>query len=158
MMVRHFLTLGRGLALGTWLVAAGVVAGASAEPVPSDSTVHAAGVAAVPGDSLGARERSPAPRTLADEDSLLLRWGAGKGLNRESHGALAPDRLQHASLAFAAGLALGLVTESPAAAGGGAAALGVGKELTDDHFDRGDLIADLLGAALAALVTAGLRR
>lgn len=76
-------------------------------------------------------------------------------------GALAPDRLQHASLAFSCGLAIGILTREPIAAGGGALALGVSKEIADlrhDRFDRGDLLADLVGASFAALATARLRR
>lgn len=73
-------------------------------------------------------------------------------------GLITPDRLQHVSLSFSSGLALGLVTEEPAAAAGGALLLGVAKELFDPHFDRGDLAADLVGATLAALLTHALTR
>jgi len=75
-------------------------------------------------------------------------------------GALAPDRLQHASLAFSVGLGTGLVTGHPAAAAGAALTLGLGKELFDHRrggrFDWVDLLADAAGAALAAAATAAL--
>jgi len=83
-------------------------------------------------------------------------------------GAIAPDRLQHASLAFSAGLAAGIVTREPAAAAGFALAVGIGKELIDrrtrdahgrpGRFDLGDLLADAVGAALAAGATAAIER
>ncbi len=72
-----------------------------------------------------------------------------------------PDRLQHASLAFSLGLAAGVATRSPGAAAGSAIALGLAKELADRRhvgFDAGDLIADALGAAAAALAVSGLSR
>jgi len=75
-------------------------------------------------------------------------------------GALAPDRLQHASLAFSLGLALGIMSGEPAAAGG-AAALALAKEAADGRrgrFDRGDLLAGLAGAACAALAIAAVER
>ena len=53
-------------------------------------------------------------------------------------------------------LAAGLVTEEPAAAAATAISLGLIKEWLD-HADRGDLIADLLGAALAAWATHSLK-
>ena len=61
------------------------------------------------------------------------------------------------SLAFASGLAAGLVTEELAAAAATAISLGLIKEWLDPRFDRGDLIADLLGAALAAWATHSLK-
>jgi len=76
-------------------------------------------------------------------------------------GALRPDRLQHASLSFSLGLALGIPTREPAAAAGGALALALAKETADRRrgaFDRGDLLAGAAGALLAALATAALRR
>jgi len=36
--------------------------------------------------------------------------------------------------------------------------IGLAKEVFDDHFDRGDLFADAVGAALAAVVVAALIR
>jgi len=75
-------------------------------------------------------------------------------------GALAPDKLQHFSLAFGLGLAFGIMTAEPAAAGG-AAVLALGKEVADgrhDRFDGGDLLAGLLGAGCAALLVVALER
>lgn len=66
--------------------------------------------------------------------------------------------MQHASLAFCFGLALGVASGEPAAAGG-AAVLALAKELSDSRhgrFDRGDLLAGLVGAACAAVVVAAL--
>ena len=39
-----------------------------------------------------------------------------------------------------------------------AAMSGLAKELTDDHLDRGDLVADAIGAGLAACFVAALTR
>jgi len=69
-----------------------------------------------------------------------------------------PDLYQHASLAFASGLAVGLASEKPAAAAATAIALGVLKESLDGHFDRSDLLADLVRAGLAAWATYALSR
>ncbi|HET9328597.1 MAG TPA: hypothetical protein VFQ05_17655 [Candidatus Eisenbacteria bacterium] len=63
------------------------------------------------------------------------------------------DLYQHASLSFAIGLAVGVATEEPAAAAGVSITFGVGKEIFDERFDKTDLLADLVGAGLAALVT-----
>jgi hypothetical protein len=84
-------------------------------------------------------------------------WGPGS-LESPGRGPITPDRLQHASLAFSSGLALGLLTEEPIAAAGGAIVLGLAKEMLDSRFDRGDFAADLVGAALAALVTHAVAR
>lgn len=73
-------------------------------------------------------------------------------------GMLRADRLQHASLSFAIGCGAGLVTERPAAGAAIALSLGIAKEIADDRFDRGDLFADALGAALAAWAVAALTR
>lgn len=76
-------------------------------------------------------------------------------------GLARPDRLQHLSLAFASGLAVGIATEEPLAAGAGALGLGLLKELLDARrggVDALDLAADALGAGLALLATAGLKR
>jgi hypothetical protein len=73
-------------------------------------------------------------------------------------GAFRADRLQHASLAFTIGVGAGLASREPLAGAGVPLALGIAKELTDDHFDRGDLVADAVGAGLAALVVASLTR
>jgi hypothetical protein len=68
------------------------------------------------------------------------------------------DRLQHASLAFASGLAIGVLSDRPEAAAGAAVSLGVLKEFFDDRFDPLDLVADVVGAGLAAIVTFALDR
>ena len=76
-------------------------------------------------------------------------------------GALASDKLEHVSLSFTGGLAIGVLTCQPAAAAGGALVLGLAKELVDrrhSRFDPGDLAADTLGALLAGLATRSLRR
>lgn len=71
------------------------------------------------------------------------------------------DLLQHASLAMTGGLSIGLITREPAAAFGGAVALGLFKELWDarhDRFDWLDVAADVLGAGGSAVVTRALAR
>ena len=76
-------------------------------------------------------------------------------------GVFRADRLEHASLAMTTGLAAGLTTREPAAAAATAVTLGFGKELWDmrrTHFDAGDLLADLVGAAAATLATWALTR
>jgi hypothetical protein len=76
-------------------------------------------------------------------------------------GMLAPDKLEHVSLAFTAGLAIGVWSRAPLAAAGGAVACGLAKELHDrrrTRFDPGDLAADGLGAVLAGFATRSLRR
>ncbi len=94
-----------------------------------------------------------APAAAATPDSTRARaWQTGM---------LAPDRLEHASLSLTAGLMIGVATREPAAAFGGAFTLGLGKELWDrrrTRFDRVDLVADLVGAAAAALITRALDR
>jgi hypothetical protein len=72
-------------------------------------------------------------------------------------GALAPDKLQHFSLAFSLGLAFGIMSGEPAAAGG-AGALALAKEFADTRFDGGDLAAGLIGAGCAVLLIAYLER
>jgi hypothetical protein len=64
-----------------------------------------------------------------------------------------PDLLQHASLAFAIGVGVGALTDQPATAAGVSVSLGIAKEFSDTRFDRTDLLADVVGAALAAAVT-----
>jgi len=100
-----------------------------------------------------------APLAHGDDEARADSLAAAPSAERL--GLIAPDKLQHASLSFASGLAVGLVTREPGAAAGGALTLGVAKELWDmhrTHFDRGDLLADALGAALAAWATHALRR
>lgn len=86
------------------------------------------------------------PAAAMDDDEVMS-WRTGWR---------APDKLQHASLAFTSGLAIGVVTQEPAAAAGGALLLGLAKELWDQRrtrFDPGDLAADAVGAGLAAIAT-----
>jgi hypothetical protein len=72
-----------------------------------------------------------------------------------------PDRLQHASLAFAIGLGAGIITRREGAALGVGLGLGVVKEVLDRNgtgFDPGDLAADAVGVGLATLVVTALER
>ena len=81
------------------------------------------------------------------DDDQVMSWRTGWR---------APDKLQHVSLAFTGGLAIGVVAQEPAAAAGGALLLGVAKELWDrrrTRFDPGDLAANAVGAGLAAIAT-----
>src|SRR5437867_8340210 len=76
-------------------------------------------------------------------------------------GLLRPDRLQHASLALSAGLAAGVLTREPVVALESAVSLGLLKESWDrrrGRFDLVDLAADGIGAGLAAVATAALKR
>ncbi len=76
-------------------------------------------------------------------------------------GVLAPDKLEHVSLAFTSGLAIGVWSRAPLGAAGGALALGLAKELVDrrrSRFDPGDLAADGLGAVLPGIATRSLDR
>jgi hypothetical protein len=112
-----------------------VGANADAQAVP-DSTATPA--TSAPADTLTPRAASP--------DSLDIHWMPGSVTGR-------PDLLLHASLSFAVGLAVGVATEEPAAAAGTSITLGLAKEIYDVRFDKTDLMADLVGAGLAALVT-----
>lgn len=94
----------------------------------------------------------PARSATAADSARVRAWQTG---------ALRPDRLRHVSLSFAAGMGVGIATDSPGTAAGVSLALGVAKELADRRgtgFDPGDLAADALGAVLAAWATAALRR
>ena len=73
-------------------------------------------------------------------------------------GARRPDRLSHASLALAIGVGAGLAGRDPATGAAVVLPLALGKELTDDRFDRGDLAAGIAGAGLAWLIVAALTR
>jgi hypothetical protein len=76
-------------------------------------------------------------------------------------GALAPDRLEHASFSLAIGLAAGIVSARPAAALAVPLALGTAKELRDrrhTRFDPVDLAADGAGALIAMMATRALTR
>jgi hypothetical protein len=101
---------------------------------------------------------APAARATAAEtaaDSLTL---PPPSVRRWQTGMLRPDRLNHASLAFGIGVGVGILTREPLAGTGTALGIGLAKELIDDPFDRGDLLADAIGAGLAGLVVAALRR
>ena len=51
-----------------------------------------------------------------------------------------------------------MLRRAPATGAGVALGIGLAKELTDDHLDRGDLAADAIGAGLAACLVAALTR
>jgi hypothetical protein len=91
----------------------------------------------------------------AAADSLAL---PPPSVRRWQTGVLRPDRLTHSSLALAIGVGVGMMRRAPAAGAGAACGIGLAKELTDDHFDRGDLAADAIGAGLAACIVAALTR
>jgi hypothetical protein len=104
-------------------------------------------------DSTRADSNAVAPRTA--EERAELPTGAAHGWQT---GAFRPDRLEHASLSFALSAGVGAVTRRPGVGAGTALVLGFGKELLDDHVDGGDLAADAVGAALAALLVAAITR
>ena len=111
---------------------------------------HALVLASAPSDSAGPALPAPAPTDSDDVRRPGMRLAF-----------LAPDKLEHASLSFTAGLMIGIGTREPAAALGGSFALGLGKELWDrkrTFFDPRALMADLLGAAAAAWLTSTLVR
>ena len=123
---------------------------AGAHEAPADTTA--------PGSQVVGR----APRDTASDRfgaTVLRVRDSGPGgslalLEQPPHRPFAPDRLQHASLSFAIGLGAGLASDRPSLGAGAAVSLGVIKELLDRRssgFDRGDLIADLVGAGLAGL-------
>ena len=117
-----------------WLMAAS----AQAQTLP-DSAAAVIPETAAPADTL-------TPGAATAPDSLDIHWIPGSTTGR-------PDLLLHASLSFALGLGVGVATEEPAAAAGAAITLGLAKEISDVRFDKTDLLADLVGAGLAALVT-----
>ena len=113
--------------------------------------VLAAGLALCP--AVAARAQTVADSTRVAPIDLRATQGWQQG-------PLAPDKLQHFSLAFSLGLAFGIMSGEPAAAGG-AAVLAVGKEFADarrTRFDGVDLAAGLVGAGCAALLIAFLER
>jgi hypothetical protein len=76
-------------------------------------------------------------------------------------GLLRPDRLEHASFAFTLGLGVGFLSRQPTSAAASALALGLAKEIHDRRhggFDPVDLVADAIGAGLAAVATRAARR
>ena len=135
----------------SWLpLLAGLLLDASAHAEPADSLATP-----VP-DTLGMKVLSP---PLGPADRSPAPGGAWPPVAGSP--LIRPDRLQHASLAFAIGLGAGLLSDEPAVAAGSAAALGLAKEIHDRNhggFDAGDLWADLAGAALAALAIFALNR
>ena len=114
------------------LAPAGIARAEGTSTTEADSAAHA-------------RIERPAP-TFPDDNARA--WQVG---------LLRPDRMRHGSLAFALGLSIGLVSESPSAAVIGSLTLGVAKELWDLYagtgFDVVDLTADAIGAAGAGVVT-----
>lgn len=96
------------------------------------------------------------PKALAADaaaDSLVT---PPPQVRRWQTGAFRADRLTHASLALGIGVGVGMLSRAPAAGAGAAIGLGLAKEFSDDRFDRGDLVADAVGAGLAALIVAAL--
>lgn len=76
-------------------------------------------------------------------------------------GLLRPDRLEHTSFAFTLGLGVGLLSRQPGGAAASAFTLGLAKEMRDRRhggFDPVDLVADAIGAAVAAVATHALAR
>jgi uncharacterized protein YfiM (DUF2279 family) len=101
----------------------------------------------------------PKPCHAQEADSLAAR--SGFWLERSAEGAWTrSDHLQHASLSLTIGLGAGMATGEPAAAAS-ALALGVAKEIFDSRragASRRDLVADLIGTALAVAAVAALTR
>jgi hypothetical protein len=129
-------------ALGVLLLLAPASASFAADPVAADSLSRS----------------SPSADSLATDSLASIR---DRVASEPSHGLTRADRLQHASLAFASGIAIGVVTDEPLAGAGGALTLGLAKEWFDRHgsgFDGMDLLADAIGAALAGWLLAGLSR
>jgi len=96
--------------------------------------------------------------SVATHDTLPRLAPKAQGLS--GSGLLREDRLRHLSLSFALALGAGLASDSPAAAAGIAGGIGLLKEIDDGRrgpgFDGWDLLADLLGAGLAAWAIAAL--
>ena len=126
------------------------------------SAATAARAAEAPGDTPAGGWLSQAPRdTIASAPATPPPVAPPLPLApaRRGPGALLrEDRLEHASLAFALGMGAGMLSRAPSAGGGVAITLGLAKEIADDHFDRGDFAADVIGASLAMWVVAALTR
>ena len=116
---------------------AGAGGAAGADSVSSDTLSGPAGRAAVP------------PAT-----SAAAPFTAGSLFDD----GIRADRLSHASLALAIGVAVGLSSREPAAGVGVVVTLAIAKELIDDRFDRGDLAAGAVGAGFAWLIVGALTR
>jgi hypothetical protein len=99
-----------------------------------------------------------AAAAAADTVAVPAPVAAPPAFRRVLDGAFRPDRIAHASVALAIGAGVGLASREPAAGAAGALSLAVAKELLDDRFDRGDLIAGTVGAALALAMVAALTR
>ena len=119
-------------------------------------TLHDNARAQTPATSLEAA--SPAAEAPARDSIGLV--APGRILPRP--GLLRADRLQHLSLSFALGLGVGIASDSPVAGASVSGGIGLIKEVDDGRrgrtFDRLDLLADLLGAGLAAFASSALRR
>lgn len=125
----------------------------------SRSTVSRLSFAAVLGTAIMLRAASSSAAN-ADSASVSARL-PGPEVTAWQTGASRPDRLQHASLSFALSAGVGLVSDEPASAVAATISLGVLKELHDsreDHFDWGDLAADVLGSLCGGLLAHALRR
>jgi hypothetical protein len=114
--------------------------------------------------------RAQSPATLPDStavapstespDSIALAEAVERVLPRP--GLLRADRLQHLSLSFALALGVGTASDQPVAGAAVSGGVGLLKEVDDGRrghtFDRLDLLADLIGAGLGALLASALRR
>src|SRR5262249_15634611 len=102
---------------------------------------------------------APKPCAAQEADSLGVR--PGFWLDPAQEGAwLRSDHLQHTSLSFTIGLGAGLATGEPAVAAS-ALALGIAKEVFDSRragASKRDLVADLVGTALAVAAVAAFTR
>ena len=121
-----------------------------------------AGAAATPADAGAARVPSPFTRPLVlpvsapAVDSILVPAPPATGAL-----GIGADKYQHAALSAAFGLGAGVLSRSSVAALAVPLALGAAKELRDrvhTRFDAADLLADAVGAAVAAALTSALLR
>lgn len=116
-------------------------------------------LATTPGDAAA----DPAADSLATAPSRAAATAdpsatPSPAVRRWQTGAFRSDRLAHASLSLGIGVGVGMLRHSSAEGASAAFGIGLAKELTDDRFDRGDLVADAIGAGLAALLVAALTR
>ena len=132
----------------------GLVTGLASFPAPAAAHEPSA-------SDTSAAAATPARIPVAEISNAVSAARPGPVHSPSPGGALLADRLQHVSLAFALGLGAGLVTEEPVVAASVSIGLGTIKELFDHqrgHFDGGDLLAGVVGGALAALLTHALSR